>query len=554
MPRTKMRVCSLCWLPAFVVASFAATVVGRAQSGHVLPDTTMIRRHVEILAHDSLEGRSTGTRGGAAAATYLEQQLRSWGIQPAGSDGSYRQSVPVHAAVPRRADLSLLHAGDTVRPALWDDILLLSSGDQTLIAAPVPLVFAGYGIVAPEHDYNDYLGVDVQGSVVVLLAGEPPSSDPDYFAGDQLSVHSTLHRKMQEALARGARGTIVVTTPRDPITRDWEHWRQELAFEDVRLSYGVPDQLHLLWHPRMGPALFRGAPMNFGEILRRDSLGGIRSFRMPATMTFRAAFQQRDAVAANIAGLIPGSDPALRSTSVLVGAHYDHLGIGAPVDGDSIYNGLFDNAIGTAVLLEISRLLSQEASSLRRSVLVVFFTGEEKGLLGSRVYASNPLRPLSSTVAMVNIDGIAAFERFRSVIPVGADLSELAGIVGSIASRHGLTIETVPEVFLGRDPLSSSDHWPFIEAGIPSVLLMEGFQYESTSTEEGLQRFIEWGLRTYHQPQDDLRQRADFGAVMQHAGVIADLIRELANTDAPPEWLPGTPYATARLRSQAEGR
>jgi Zn-dependent M28 family amino/carboxypeptidase len=243
----------------------------------------------------------------------------------------------------------------------------------------------------------------------------------------------------------------------------------------------------------------------------------------------------------------------LAASTVIVGAHYDHLGIGDPVDGDSIYNGLFDNALGSAVVLELARHLHERSQRPRRSVLFLLFTGEEKGLLGSKVYVSNPSRPLAATSAMINIDGVAGFERFRSVIPVGGGLSTLDAAVVAIAERRGLALDTIPGLFLEGDPLSSSDHWSFIEAGIPSLLLLEGLQYESAPYDEGLQRFVEWGIRAYHQPQDDLRQPVNYEAVAQHAAVLLDLILELANAEVAPEWYPGSPYASARLRAQAEG-
>lgn len=528
-----------------------STTMAIAQPSITFPDTTAIKWHVNVLAHDSLEGRGTGTRGGAKAADYLERRLSEWGLVGGAPDGSFRQPVPVHAATPIRADMKIVAGGDTARPRLWDDILPLSSGNHANLPVATPLIFVGYGITAPEFDYNDYRSIDVRGSVVVMLAGEPPSDDPEYFNGHRATIHSALNRKIEAALSRGARGTILIPTPRDESFRDWEHWRRELRMEDVRLAYGIPEQFHALLRADAAQVMFRRAPLTLEEILARDAAGGMRSLTLEPTLTFEATFRQRDAMAHNIAAIVPGSDPTLAASTVIVGAHYDHLGIGDPVEGDSIYNGLFDNALGSAVALEIARHLQEDSRRPRRSVLFLFFTGEEKGLLGSKVYISDPTRPLATTSAMINIDGVAGFERFRSVIPIGGGLSTLDASVSAVANRHGLAIDTVPGIFLEGDPLSSSDHWPFIEAGVPSLLPMEGLQYESTPYEERLQRFVEWGIRAYHQPQDDLRQPVSYEAVGQHAGVLFDLIRELADADAAPEWYPGSPYATARLRSQA---
>jgi Zn-dependent M28 family amino/carboxypeptidase len=252
-----------------------------------------------------------------------------------------------------------------------------------------------------------------------------------------------------------------------------------------------------------------------------------------------------------VIGYIPGK----RDAYVFLSAHYDHLGIGPAIEGDSIYNGMSDNAVGTAALLEIARLLSIHRNKYLNSILILFTTGEEKGLLGSQYYCDHPVVPLYKTIANINIDGLAIFDQVNEIIGVGAELSDLEADLETVARQFGLNIGTIPtQYFEESQTLNRSDQFSFAKAGIPSILILEGLDYKTLTYQEGLSRIIEWNTKIYHTPFDDLSQEINFAAAEQHTNFILAFTEHLAQRKDPVNWKPGVPFITARLRTIAEKR
>jgi Zn-dependent M28 family amino/carboxypeptidase len=280
----------------------------------------------------------------------------------------------------------------------------------------------------------------------------------------------------------------------------------------------------------------------------------VRSFALPALLRYRGSFLERDFVSPNVAAVVAGSDPALEDTWVLVSAHYDHLGIGPAEDGDAIYNGVVDNAIGVAGALEIARVLAGRSVRPRRSVAFLFTTGEEEGLLGATHYVEQPLVPLSRTVANVNVDGLAHLDAFSEVIGIGAELSSLGDTFARVAHRQGLQVSEPPAVLADMEAFAYSDQAAFAAAGIPAILVNEGFRGGRLPPEAALARFLEWGRTRYHRPADDLGQPLDFGASRHHVGLLLELVSELALSAEAPRWRAGSPYAAAQARARAERR
>ena len=382
-----------------------------------------IQHHLEMLANDSLEGRAVGTKGAEIAANYISNSFSNLKLKSIAKDNSYFQNIPMHGSNPlSNSELVFILDKDTMHLAFAEDYFLYRSGQQTFMPTFLPIVFVGYGIVAPEFDYNDYQSVDVEGKIVVYLDGEPISDDEEFFDGPLPTIYSNAESKRRIAFARGCAGTIQIATES---YENWDDVKNDFQFEDVTLAYTVSGNLNILLNLHEADKLFFGSEYSFNDVIEMHNRQSIKSFDLKTKMRFRGVFKERDFISSNVIGMIEGSDPELKNTYLIISAHYDHLGIGEPVKGDSIYNGALDNALGVSVLLELAKSFSSLESRPKRSIIFIATTGEEKGLLGSIYYTDNPLVPLHKTIANVNIDGIAMFRDFSSIVGIGMEYSTL---------------------------------------------------------------------------------------------------------------------------------
>lgn len=509
-----------------------------------------IKRRLQILANDILEGRATGTTGGDLAAKYIAIEFSKIGLKPAGDKNTFYQYIPMHGSTVLPSSEMILFSGDEmINLNLNEDYLSFRNGQQTYIPIPLDLVFVGYGIYAPEFDYNDYQSMDVEGKIVVFLSGEPQSDDPEFFDGENPTIYSYPASKQKLAISRGAAGSILIPTYEN---FNWEEEIKEFSFEDVTLAYSVSNNLSIVINPDLAEKLFKDAQFSFDEIIEMHNSNLLKSFPLKTQLSFKGEFKQRDFLSPNIIGMIEGSDENLKDSYVILSAHYDHLGIGSPVNGDSIYNGALDNAIGVSVLIEIANAYMQLINQPQRSVIFIALTGEEKGLLGSTYYTDHPVVPLYKTVANINIDGIAMFKDFRSVVGIGSDLSTLSNFLDSSASEFNLQVEKIPKQFKQFDAFNRSDQIAFALAGIPSMLVLEGTKNKHILEEEVINKFIDYMVNKYHTPFDDLSQEIDYTAAAQHTQFLFYLSQLIANSEVEPEWNEDTPYLNARLRSVAE--
>ncbi|MBN2013165.1 M28 family peptidase [candidate division KSB1 bacterium] len=513
-----------------------------------------LKRHITYLGDDALQGRGTGTEGEQIAARYIAERLKSYGISEKGDHGSYFQYIPMHGSMPTSQSRLRLIADSLELYCYYDrDYLCYQIGPQTFIPTPVPLVFVGYGIIAPEFDYNDYQELDVAGKVVVFLSGEPFSNDPNYFAGAQSTIYSYPESKQRIAISRGAVGSILIPTTLDDHMRPWEYWQQVFSFEDVKLAYSVASAFHIVMNQQAARLLFDYAEYPLYQVLDMDRTNTIRSFPLEISIKFDGDFKERDFLARNVVGMLPGHDTDLRDSYVLLSAHYDHLGFGKPVQGDSIYNGVFDNAAGVAALLELARVFQQSPDSPACPLIFLFTTGEEKGLLGATYYTDHPVVPLYRTKANINIDGLAMFDTFRDIVGVGSEYSTLRQHLQEVARELGLKVSSIPSEFLTFESFARSDQIAFAKAGVPSILIAEGFHCQNIpdATCQGL--FMEWMQQRYHTPFDDLMQAMNLDAAVQHCEVIREFCRHVAEQKHI-DWYPGGPFVNERLRSIAEKR
>ncbi|HEX2984392.1 MAG TPA: M28 family peptidase [Ignavibacteriales bacterium] len=508
-----------------------------------------------ILSSDSLEGRGTGTAGGRKAAGFIAKNLAQLGLTSVSGSGSFYQSIPMHSGRPLPSSKFIIYANQLpVEMKLNKDYLLYKSGEQTFLPLKTPLVFAGYGITAPEFDYNDYQTIDVAGKIAVFLSGEPYSEDARYFNGPEPTIYSYPEVKQRVALSRGAAGTIIIPNPRDVSEKNWEYRLNQFSFEDVSLAYSPASNFSALINPNAADVLFAGSGYSLAEIFKADLNNSVTSFPLKAQASFKGDFIERDFMADNVAALLEGSDPELKNSYIIVSAHYDHLGIGSAVNGDSIYNGAFDNAAGAAAVLELAKAFSNLPVKPKRSILFLFLTGEEKGLLGSSYYVNNPLVPLYKTAANINIDGLSMFDEVNSFVGVGSEFSTLDAFLLRAAEELGVKTGGIPPQFKQDESFSQSDQFAFAQAGIPSILILEEPDYKNLSQEEGLKKLIYWMENIYHTPFDDAEQDINYKAVMQHVKLLAALLQEVADSDKTPEWKEGSPFLNARLQSIAEKR
>ena len=509
-----------------------------------------IREHLEILAHDSLEGRAVGTRGGDAAAKYISEIFLEYKLEKLTKDNSYFQNIPMHGSIPLiSSELAFIHNNDTLYLNFGKDYYLYRSGQQTFMPSFLPVVFVGYGIIAPEFDYNDYQSVDVEGKIVVYLDGEPYSTDEEYFDGDLPTIYSNPEYKRRIAFARGSAGTIQINLDS---YNNWEYVQKDFQFEDVTLAYTVSSNLNIIMNQESAGKLFSGSQYSLNDVIDMHYRQRIESFNLESKIRFRGVFKEREFISPNVIGMIKGSDNDLKNTYLIVTSHYDHLGIGKPVNGDSIYNGALDNAIGVSVLLELARAFSSLEMKPKRSIIFFATTGEEKGLLGSSYYTNNPLVPLHKTIANVNIDGIAMFKDFYSIVGIGSELSTLDKFLQNTADNYNLELQNIPPQFKQVGAFNNSDQLSFAQAGIPSIIVLEGTKNTTKTEEEVLVAFIEYFVYKYHSPFDDLNQYIDDKAAEKHAKILFDFCYRLADSKSLPEWKPGAPFLNARLQSIAE--
>lgn len=514
-------------------------------------DMKLFAKHLSKLGSDSLGGRAPGTLGGNLAAKYLANEFAKIRLKPFNNETKYYQYIPFHGSKPLyNSKLNIRFETESIGFRLKEDFLMYNTNNPVFIPNETPMVFAGYGITAPEFDYNDYYDLDVEGKIVVFLDGEPYSEDPDYFNGALSSLYSLPESKQRIALSRGARGSILIPLSSYNENDDWEKAVHDFSFENLTLATSPSTNFDIVINPQIADLLFTGSTYSLDKLLEMQRGNRVKSFPLNGLLTFQGSFKQRDFVSPNIIGIVEGDDASYKDTYIIVSAHYDHLGIGPAVKGDSIYNGVFDNAAGVSALLEIARVFSDSSYYKRRSIIFVLLTAEEYGLLGSEYYTQNPIQPLYKTVANINIDGIASYDKFKSYVAVGAEFSSLRSFVKNAAEIRGLKETSIPGMFKRENSFAKSDQFSFAKAGIPSILITEGTDYENISRAEGIMRMIEFAENIYHTPFDDLTQIINYDAAQQYIGFIFGVVDELVNSENEPEWNFDSPFRYARILSQ----
>ncbi|HEX8246141.1 MAG TPA: M20/M25/M40 family metallo-hydrolase [Longimicrobium sp.] len=496
--------------------------------------------HLRFLSHPLLEGRAPGTRGGTLAMEYIAAQLERMGCQPV--DHSWLQPVPMVGMNPH-PHLTLEAPGDAVEPAYRDEYVLEAGISQPRVEVEAELVFVGYGITAPEYGWDDYKDVDVRGKVLLVRVNDPGTeATPGFFGGKALTYYGRWTYKYEEASRRGAAGVLLVHTD-ESAGYGWNVVKTSNTGEQFDLA-GDPEFPLAVRGWIAQPAIRRALEAAGQDLGALTAASERKEFRPAATgirVRARVDSELRQVETANVVGFLPGSDAGRLNEVVILSAHYDHLGVRTGDGGERlVYHGAYDNASGVALLLTVAEALASAPARPPRPFLVVSTTAEESGLLGAEWYARNPLYPLGTTAAVLNVDGANLWGVTDDIAPLGTDRSDLGGLLREAARAEGM--EVAPEQHPEQGSFFRQDHFPFARAGVPALAMDHGLRYVGRPEGWGLERFREFNTQHYHQPSDAYRPDFDYGGAVQQARVMLRTAWAAASSDALPQWAPGSEF------------
>jgi Zn-dependent M28 family amino/carboxypeptidase len=521
----------------------AAVVVAPVIAAPVPPKPNLsaarIRAHVEFLADDALEGREAGTRGYDLAAHYVATQMAQYGLEPAADDGSWFQKVPLRRSSLINSGLHVTAPGvPEMDVAIPDEGIVAPNSRNPDLSLTAGVVFAGFGVTAPDLGYDDYKGLDVNGKFALILYNAPSS-----FPSEMRAHYSSQPQKFRMAADHGAVGVIVMFRPDDAKTM-WERLKGYATQPAVTTL--LPDGTPVMAEPRLQAVSYvseagarkvlAGSSVTFEQAVEHAGDGKTGGAALASTVTLTVKSRYEEAQSENVVGKLKGSVPALASTSVVLTAHLDHLGIKPSGEGDRINNGAYDNATGSAILLEVARAFAEAPTRPKRSVVVVFLTAEEKGLLGSDYFARYPAKAAGRVIADVNLDMPVFMTASKDIVAFGAENSTLDAVVKRAIAAEGYTLS--PDPMPEQNIFVRSDQYSFVKRGIPSVYLEPGFTAADPKV-NGREVFESFLNGHYHQPSDDLSLPMDLTAVARFADANYLIAREIADDPVAPSWKPG---------------
>jgi Zn-dependent M28 family amino/carboxypeptidase len=540
MLRHLVLLCLLSSLPLTAQSQTSSSPSAAAKVAGAV-DQRVLRSHLEFLADDALEGRRPGTRGGELAAKYIAAQFGRLGLQPAGDSGTYYQHVTIITLTPSPAvRIAAPAPGDL---AYRKDYVLWSMRNDSLVSLKGDLVFVGYGIVAPEYQWDDYRGLDVKNKIVVALVNDPGLRDSTIFRGPILTYYGRWTYKIEEAQRQGAAGILLIHTA-ESATYPWSTVQSSWTGPQVRIEEPPKSLLIAGWLTRDAAGrLFQLGGKELSALMDQAARHGFEAVPLGVQLdaTVRSSIQRSST--SNVLGKLPGRG-LLASEAVLIGGHYDHFGIGAPVNGDSIYNGAEDNASGTAAVLTAAEAFVRSGVRTGRSLVFVGFTAEESGLLGSQAMVARSAIPLSRIAAILNLDVMNLYGRTQDVAAVGLDQSNLSKTFGQAAAAEGLQVTESREALL-HGAFFRSDHFPLARAGIPGLSIQNGQHYVGQPTDYGKKKQEEYTEKRYHQPSDEVLPSFNYDGARQQLRVIVRTAVTVADASAQPAWNSGSEFRKA---------
>jgi Zn-dependent M28 family amino/carboxypeptidase len=512
--------------PVVVISAIAPVALTAASA----PDGARWWSYVEFLASDKLEGRNTGSEGHRKAAEYVAAEFERDGLKPAGVEG-YIQPVKFKTLQldESHCSLALVRGGKEKAVTLGEEAMIGARVDP-VPAIEAKLVFVGYGLRVPEIGYDDFAGIDTKGKIGVYMAGAPSS-----LSGALAAHYQSGAERWKTLKAAGIIGAVSIANPKHmdiPWSRQASNRSQAtMALAAPGNSDSEGEKITITWNPAHADELFAGTGHTFEELLALVEAGKpLPHFDLPASIKAKTAVIRGEVTSQNIAAIYPGSDPTLKNEYVVMSAHVDHLGVGTPVNGDAIFNGAMDNASGVATVLDTAATLKETKPKVKRSILFLIVTGEEKGLLGSKYFAGNPTVPANAIVADINTDMFLPLYPLKRLTVYGLDESTLGDDVRAVAKTMGIEVQLDPEP--ARNSFIRSDQYSFILRGIPALAMKDG--YAKGSPEEVV--FKTWLTERYHSVTDDLKQPVDKSAAATFDLLAARLLERVANEGSRPTW------------------
>jgi len=523
------------------------------KAGHTLITQGAIEAPIRFLASDLLEGRGPGTRGDELARLYLQTQLEGMGFQPAFANGAWQQPfdiVGLTGAFPKT--WSFAGKGGKVDLGYRVDYIAVTGQQAPQVSVSnAELVFVGYGIQAPEFQWDDYKGAKLAGKILVMMNNDP-DWDPKLFAGKRRLYYGRWDYKYESAAHQGAAGAIIIHTTASA-GYPWQVVQSSWGGEQFELPAGSEARLSLkAWATE--DAVRRLVKSGGQDLDKLIEAAHSRDFKpVPLGVTTSIAFSNQitHVKTANVGGVLPGNDPKLAPEVVIYSAHHDHFGIGAPdKSGDRIYHGAVDNASGCAQVLAIARAFAMLPARPRRTIMALFVAGEERGLLGSAYYARNPSVPPGRIAADINIDGGNILGRTRDATLVSLGKSSLDQIAERLAQMQGRKLSG--DQYPDRGYYYRSDQFSFAKIGVPALYFNEGTEVIGKPAGWGKQQHDAWELKQYHQPSDKLEASWNLEGMIEDAQLDLYAGWLVAQADAMPTWNPGDEFAAARQRAIAE--
>jgi Zn-dependent M28 family amino/carboxypeptidase len=514
-----------------------------------------ILQHTKVLSADEFEGRGPGTKGEELTVKYLTEQFQRLGLKPGNPDGTYVQKVPL-VGFTGAPTASFTAGGKQINLKFPEDYVAVSR--RFVPESKVEnsdVVFVGYGVEAPEYGWDDYKGVDVRGKTIVMLINDPqvPDSadqnklDDKMFKGKAMTYYGRWTYKYEIAAQKGAAAAVIIHEtgpagyPYEVVSGSWSRENFDIETPDKNMGRAAVES----WITTdRAKELFTASGQNF-DALKKAALS--KDFK-PVALNAKANMSVKNTLRAinsnNVIGKLEGSDPTLKNEYVVYTAHWDHLGRDPKLAGDQIYNGALDNASGTAALLEIAEAFTKLATPPKRSILFLAVTAEEKGLLGAKYYAENPLYPLNKTLANINMDGVNQWGRTKDITMVGDDNSTLIDLLREAATSQNRVVNPDPESEKGF--YYRSDHFEFAKQGVPALYTDAGINYEGKDPEYGKKKRDEYTEKDYHKVSDEIKPDWDLTGAVEDAQMLTMIGYRVAQGDKYPEWKAGSEFKAKR--------